>query len=142
MGQWPQVTTAEPAKMAAALILQMSDVARQVCMTSEKGRIMNDDGVHQITRFARDRLAADAVDAIYQDVVRLTRYERAGQTTDVLSLEFDALRHKAGTRMATEGGPSEEFGLILRIQSASSPKNEKSLVSASIRWYMDFAAGS
>ena len=125
---WPQVTTLEPAKGAAALILQMSDVARHACVTTGKDHVIYGDGVRRIMEISRDRCAPDAVDAIYQGIVRIMHYKRTDQTMDAFSVGFDVLRHKAEAIMATGGGFAGEFVLILLTQNASSPKNEKSLV--------------
>ena len=84
----PQVTTLEPAGKAAALILQMSDVAQQVCTISGKGHIMHNDGAQQVMELWRDHLAPAAVDAIRQDVVRFMLYKRArgGLTEEFASI--------------------------------------------------------
>ena len=50
---WPQVTNLEPGKGAASLVLQMSDVARRVCVASGKGHIADNDGAKQILKISR-----------------------------------------------------------------------------------------
>ena len=118
--------------MAASLILQMSDAARQVCATSGKGLIMNNDGVQQILRILRDHFAPDAADAIYK---------RACQTTDAFLLGSDVPLHTAVARVVMESGFPEEFVCILRMQNAPSPKNGKSVL-ASVRGPMMFPAAA
>ena len=63
-----RIASVEPDKKAAALILQMHHVARQVCVAGGEGRIINNDGAQQTLRISRDRLAPDAVNAIYRGV--------------------------------------------------------------------------
>ena len=136
----PQVTPLEPGRKAAALPCQMSDVARQVCMISGNGHIMNNDGAQQILSMSRDHPAPDAVRAIYSEVVRFMHFKRTGHTMDAFLLESEVLRHEAEARMAIGGGRREEFVAILWAQDASLSKNGKSLVLDTVQGALAFAA--
>ena len=100
---WPQVTNLE----LHALILQVSDVPPQVRMASGKGRIMNDECAQRILAILRVQSAPRADDAIYEEVVRLSRYKRLGPTMDAYLLEPDVLRRKSDARMVIGGGVPE-----------------------------------
>ena len=90
-----QTAYTDPAKRAANLLLHMADTARKVFMTVGKDCVGNNDGAQQISRIFRERLAPDAVDAIYQEEVKFMNFKRTDQTTGGFWIEFDVLSVKA-----------------------------------------------
>ena len=65
-GLGSQTSTTGQDKRAANLLLHMSGVAREVCMTVGKDVVRDIDGVEQISRILREHLAPDAICNIFQ----------------------------------------------------------------------------
>ena len=86
-----QIATVDPPKRAANLLLHMSDIARRVCMSVGNDSIGNVDGVALILRIFRGRLAPDAIDSIFEDMVRFTYFKRAVQNMDTYLLELELI---------------------------------------------------
>ena len=78
-------------------------------MTIGKDQIANDDGVRRVLRLLRGRLAPDAIDAMYPEVLEFANFKATGQTTDASLMEFDVLREKAEARLAAGSGFPDEF---------------------------------
>ena len=76
----------EPGENAATLILQMDDVARQVCMTAGKDHVMNIDAPQQLPAIMRERFAPDAIDSLYREVVLFLHFKRTDQPVDMYLL--------------------------------------------------------
>ena len=91
-------------KRAANLLLNMPDVARKVCMSVGKDVIGNVAGAAHILRILRERVASDAIDSIFQDMVK---------AMDTYPMEFDVLRRKAEARMLMRSGYPDEFVSVL-----------------------------
>ena len=121
----------------AAFFPQMAEVARQVCMASGQGHIVNSDGAQQISR---DHFAPDAADAIHRGLAPPTHSKRTDRATDVYLFEFE-VRRKAAVMMAMGGAFPEVFVSILRMRNAASSKREKSAVLASIKATLAFCCG-
>ena len=62
---WGQISTLGPRKRAANLLLNMSDVARKVCMSVGKGAVGNAGEVAQILKICRDRFVQDTIDSVF-----------------------------------------------------------------------------
>ena len=80
---WRQVANLDPSKRAAALILQVETVARQVCLAAGSDSVANNDGAEQILGILKDYFAPDAVDSAFQEVARFLQFKRTDQTMDV-----------------------------------------------------------
>ena len=92
----------------------------------------NTDGADQISQTSRERCAPDAIGSSFQDMAKFTYCERTGQNTDAALMEFDMLRQKAEARMISGSGFPDEFVSVLLTKDAALPKNEKTLVLASL----------
>ena len=60
-----RVSTMGPEKEAAHLLLHMSDVARNVCVSVGRDVVGNLGGAKQILKMSRERFAPDAIDSIF-----------------------------------------------------------------------------
>ena len=67
---WKRASAMEQGRKGAHLLLQMSDVARKVCLSMGRDVIDNLDGAKQILRILRERFAPDAIGSIFQDMVK------------------------------------------------------------------------
>ena len=83
----------EPSKRASALILQIR-WKRHVCVSAGSEIVLNGDGADQILNILREYLAPGAVDAVYQQVLRLLQLKGTDRAMDVFRAVFDALRRK------------------------------------------------
>ena len=101
---WKKILTMGPDKKAAHLLLHMSDVARDFCVTAGEDVRGNSERADQISKISRGRLAPDAIDSSFQDVAKSMYSKRADQDMDTYLTEFDALRQKAETRMLMGAG--------------------------------------
>ena len=82
----------EREKKAAHLLLRMSDVAKKVCSNAGRDVIDNLDGAYQILRISHERFAPNAIDSIFQDMVKFLYFKRTEQTIDAYIMEFETLR--------------------------------------------------
>ena len=73
-----QISTLDPQKRAANLLLHVSDIARKVCVPVGKDSVGNADGVALILRISRGRFAPEAIDSIFQDMVKISHFKRTG----------------------------------------------------------------
>ena len=80
----------------------------------------------------RDCFAPGASGAVYGDVAYFSYFNRAAQTTDEYIVWFDLLRRKVEYRAQPAGASAPAFTSALRLQSASLPRADKSLVLASV----------
>ena len=103
---------------------------------------MSNGGTQHMLRILCERLAPSAIDAVCQEVIRLSHSGMTDQTTGVYLLAFDVPRNKADERMVSGGGFPNEFVSILHMQNASFSKYGKSLVSANIQSTLPFAAAA
>ena len=71
-----QILTIDQQKRAANLLLHMSDVARRVSATAGTYAVEEIDGVEQILEIPRERFAPDAIDSIFQDMVKFMYFKR------------------------------------------------------------------
>ena len=139
---WGQISSLGPRKRAANLLLNMSDVARKVCMSVGKDDVGNAGGVAQILKILRERFAPDAINSVFLDVVKFLYFKRTQQNMDTYLSEFDMLQEKAEARLPMGSGPPDEFASVLYIQNAALSKNEKTLVPASLQNTLAFQAVS
>ena len=61
---WNRVSTTDLQQRGSHLPMNMTDIARKVCMTVGKGVVGSVDGVADILRILRKRFAPDAIDCI------------------------------------------------------------------------------
>ena len=116
---WNQISPWEPRKLAANLLLRMTDVAQKVCMEAGKVHIRNIVGAQQISRIPRERFAPGAIGAIFQDVVKFMNFKRGDQSVDTYLMEFDVTRMEAEARMLMGGGFPDEFASVPRTRNAT-----------------------
>ena len=124
---WNQISTVGPQERDANLLLHMTDIERNVCMSVGKDHIGNSVRPQQISRTLRGRFAPDATDAIYQDVAKFMNFKRVDQTVDTYLMEFDVMREKAEARMGMGHGFPDEFASVLCVQNAALLGNGKSM---------------
>ena len=91
-------------------------------MTIGNDHIANGDGVRNLLRIVRERLVPGAIDAIYQEVTKVSISKRTDQTADAYSMEFDVFREKAEARMVMGGGSHDDFVSTLCMHNASLSK--------------------
>ena len=87
------------------------------------------DGAAQILSILREQFAPDAIDIIFQDMVKFMYSKRTDRYMDTYLTKFDMLRQKAEARMLIESGLPDEFVSVLCMQNAALSKNAKTLVS-------------
>ena len=75
--------------------------------------IGNVDGAAHILRNLRERFAPDAIDSVFQAMLRFTYSGRADLTMGAYLMKFDMLRRKAEARMVTGSGFPDEFVSVL-----------------------------
>ena len=85
---WRQVANLDPSERAAALILRMVAVARQVGPPAGGDFVVNDGGAERILNILKDYLAPDAANSIYREVVRPFHLKRPNLTMDVRFVFF------------------------------------------------------
>ena len=110
----------------------MSDVARKVCPSVGRDVIDNSDGAERISRISRERLAPDAIDSIFQNVVKVMYFKRTDQKMDMHVMVFEMLREKAESRMLMRSGFPDAFVPAPRTQNAALSKNGKTIALASL----------
>ena len=130
---WNQMSTLDPQKRAANLLLHMSNAARKVRVTVGGDVIGDTGGVARILLISREEFAPDAYDCIFQDMVQFLYFKRAGQNMDTYPEEFDMLRKKAAARMLMGSGLPGGFVPSAGMRNAALTKNEKTLVLASLQ---------
>ena len=118
--------------MAAHSHLHMSDVARKVCLSVGRNVIGNLDEAEQISRIQRERFAPDAIDSIFQDLVKFMNFKRTKRKMDTYIMEFEMLRAKAASRTLMGSGFPDAFVSVSRMQIAALSKNEKTIALASL----------
>ena len=128
---WKRAPAMEPEKMAAHLLLHMSDVARKESLSVGRDVIDNLDGAEQILRVPRERFAPEAIDSIFQDMAQFMYLERTGQKMDTCIMEFEMLREKAESPVLMGSGLPNAFISVLCMQNAALSKNGKTAVLAS-----------
>ena len=119
-----QISTTDPQKRAATLLLHTSDVARKLCMTVGKDVVGNIDGVMQILEIPRGRFAPDPIDIILQDMVKFTYFKRTDQNMDSTLTKFAKLSQKAEAGMLMGSGLPDECVPALCMQNAALAKDE------------------
>ena len=62
-------------------------------------------GVGQILRILTERFAPDAIDSIFQDMVKFMFFERTGQNMDTCKMKLHMSRQRAEARMIMGSGP-------------------------------------
>ena len=97
------------------------------------------EDVRKITQVPRDHFRPDSLDSAYQDVARFLQFKRGAQTMCQFLGRFD-LRRKAGVRAQMGGSFPETSVWTTRIQNASLPRAEKSLVLAGAQGSLGIAA--
>ena len=108
-----RISAMGPEKKAAHLLSRMSKVALKVCLSVGRGVIGNLDGAEQISKIPRERVAPDAIDSIFQDMVKFMYFKRTDQTMDTYTMEFETLRQKAESRMVVGAGFPDKFASVL-----------------------------
>ena len=116
-----QVAAIEPSKRAANLLLRMAEIARKVCVAAGIDHIANADGEQQISRIPRERLARDAIDAIYQKDATFMKIRRTDHAMGVYLTESDVLCGQAEARVAMGSGFPDESVSTPCMQTASLP---------------------
>ena len=79
---WRNISPLPADQQASHLLLQMSDVARKVCLTAGKDVVGNMDGVEAILKILRHRFAPDKIDCIFQDIYKFSNFKRTTQDMD------------------------------------------------------------
>ena len=119
----------------------MDPVARK-SMAAGSGHIVDTEGATKILRVPNDYFAPGAVDTINRVIARLLQFKRTAQTLDEYLVRHDLLRRKAESRMHMGGSPPETFAPILCMHTASLTRSDKSLVLASAKRSLGFAAAA
>ena len=78
-------------------------------MAVRKDDVGNIDGAGQISKISRERFAPDAIDSIFQDMLKFTYFKRTDQKIGTHMTEFDFSRQKAEARMLMGSGLPDEF---------------------------------
>ena len=73
---WMRMTKMEPSSRAAALVLNVNSVARQVCLSAGGDHLENTDGVSRALEILRNFFAPEAPDSIRQEVARFMQFRR------------------------------------------------------------------
>ena len=87
----PRASAAEPEKKAAHLLLHISDVARNVCLSAGRDVSGNLDGAERIFRRLRERCAPDATDSVFRDMAKFLYFKRTVRNMDTYIMEFEML---------------------------------------------------
>ena len=74
---------------AAALVLHLSSVARQVCPSAGGDQLEKTNGVSRFLEILRKYFALEAANSIRQGVVRFRQFRRTDQTIDEYIAEND-----------------------------------------------------
>ena len=82
---------------------------RKVYVAAGSRIILSGDGADRLTDILRENFAPGAADSVYREVVWFSRFKRAAQTMDFSSVESDALRRQAESKMWMGGGSPEAF---------------------------------
>ena len=103
-------------------------------MAGESDVIAGPDGAKRISELLRDYFAPEALDSVYQEVVRFSQFGRAAQTTDGFLVRLD-LPHKKAASKKQGGGWAfpEVFASALRMPNASLSRPDGPPVPASAR---------
>ena len=133
--------TEMPAR-ASLLILHTQPAPRPECLAEGGDILDHGDGVSKISEPLRSYHAPEAVDEIRQQVMRFMRFRRADQSIRENIAEFDLLRGKAEPQMEMGAGFPDQFASKLRMADAAQCRQEKSLIAASCRESLRFAAAS
>ena len=73
---WGKATNLGGFTFAAASVLQIDPITRDVYMAAGSGRLLGPDRAHVIPKVLRGYFAPDALDATFQDVGRLSHFQR------------------------------------------------------------------
>ena len=84
-----QISPIGQSRRTATSLLQISDIACQVCMTIGKDFFANNDEAQHLLRVLRESFVSDSVGAVYRDVTKFLNSRRPDQTTDAFLMEFD-----------------------------------------------------
>ena len=95
-------------------------------MASGSSQIRAPGGVMRITYVLDDYFAPDNGDSLYQEVGRFLQSDRTTRFLDEYLVRIELLRWMAGPRMQMGGAFLETLVSISRVQSASSPRTDKS----------------
>ena len=126
------------AKRASLLVLHMDPMARQICLRSGGDSFMEGVDVATLIATLRHNYLPGATDQVYQEVAKFLNYKRAAQLMERFLLEFDMPRTKSEKKILQGLQFPGSFLSILRMQNAVIPRNEKSLVMASVRGSLDY----
>ena len=97
-----------PSSCAAALVLRMNSVAREVCLSAGGNRPIRYDGAMCMLEILRNYFAPEVAGLTYQDLVRFTYFRRTGQSIGEYIAEYDSLRRKAESKVDMGAGFSEQ----------------------------------
>ena len=103
--------------------------------------LMEPDAAAKALQISRDYVAPDALDMAYQGVARSWHFERAAQWMDDYLAKSDLLLRKAEPRGHTGGASPGAFVPVLGLQNASSSREDKSLVLATLRRILGCCSG-
>ena len=119
----------EAHKRAPALVFQAESTARNVCTAIGKDKLLQPDWTGII-------FSPDALDAAYQDAVKLSHVEKTTRTMDEFLAKFDLHRRKARGRTRPGGTFPEPLVAALCLKNASLSRHETSPVLASTRGHL------
>ena len=78
-------------------------------MAGESDVIAGPDGAKRISELLRDYFAPEALDSVYQEVVRFSQFGRAAQTTDGFLVRLDLPHKKAASKKQGGEGPFRKY---------------------------------
>ena len=112
------MTKMEPSKGAAALVLHVNSMARQVRL-------------ERVLKFPMNYFPTETADSIYREVARPLQFRLAAHTVDGHIAEFDLLQCRKESRMQVGAGFPDATVFGQRMQNAVLPRQEESPALAS-----------
>ena len=117
-----KVANLEACKCAPASVLQVETIARDACITLGSSKLLELDGAGMSLTIPRGYHPPDAMDAMYQEMVKFLRFRESTQTTDEYLVKFDLLRQKAEGFMQ-DGGAFPGALALLSLRNANPPRH-------------------
>ena len=123
----------DPSDRASTLILRMDTISRQVCLNAGGDTCSQEEDAENILEVLRSYVQPGALGRIYRQAAKFLRRKSADRTIGRYLLIFDVLRGKAEARAIEGVALPGAFESVSRMQDAALPKNEKSLLLASVQ---------